>query len=484
MSPLRAPPWTAPLGAPVPADRTTSIVGRPGAALRTLGGRARTAVPCRGRGVTAAPEDVVAPRVRTGQTRAVVLGGAVSSVAAYAFQILGARVLGDDAYAPVGILWTVQYLVLTIGLLSSEAYVTRCRGVTDGVWWWVGGLAAAVAAVVALVAPDVLGSGGLAWPLVAAAIVVGFGLFAVVRGQLAAARRYRAYGVMTGGESVLRLLVAAGLLAAGAGAAPLAATLPAGAALVALPWLPSVRRVRAGAVDVAEGPSSPVEGAAAADLDAVDDDPAGPLPFLARTTAANGAAQLLLAAGPLVVAALGGGGALVTVVFVTTTAARAPMVFVHSGVLARILPPMRAMAERGRHGDLGRLLRRGAAPVAGVLALMTLAGAALGPTLVALAFGADLRPSAGFAALTALSVGLAMLGLLLNQVAIAVDGEAHLLLPWSGGVAAAAAVLALPGGLPLDLRVAAASAGGLLVADALVRVRLSAVLRGATPSQR
>jgi O-antigen/teichoic acid export membrane protein len=430
----------------------------------------------------AAPPDDVAAAPATGQTRAVVLGGVASSLAAYAFQIIGARALGDEAYAPVGILWTLQYLVLTIGLLSTEAYVTRRHGVTAGVWGWIVGLAAVVGVGVALAGPDLLraapttggGAAGAAggsgaagagagtdpvlWAVVAGAIVLGFGLFVVVRGQLAAGRRYVAYGVMTGGESVVRLAVAAGLLLAGGGPVALAATLPIGGAVLALPWLRTLRRGR------------------------VPVDSGRPLPFLVRTTAANGVAQVLLAAGPLAVAALGGSAAAVTIVFVTTTAARAPMVFVHSGALARILPPMQRMAEEGRHADLRRMLAHSTAPVVGGLALVAAAGAAVGPPLVALTFGAGLRPSTPFAALSAVSVGLAMLALVMNQVAIAVDAEHALVLPWAAGLLAAAGGLVLAADLPVDLRVAVASAVGLATAVALVRVRLGLLLRGADPS--
>ena len=108
-------------------------------------------------GVAAAPDDVAAAPQRTGQTRTVLLGGVASSLAAYAFQIIGARTLGDAAYAPVGILWTLQYLVLTIGLLSTEAYVTRLRGVTMGVWGWVLGLAVVVGAAMAIAGDGLVG---------------------------------------------------------------------------------------------------------------------------------------------------------------------------------------------------------------------------------------------------------------------------------------------------------------------------------------
>ncbi len=388
---------------------------------------------------------VMVRRTATG-TRVIVLGGVVSSIAAYLFQILGARGLGEDAYAPVGILWTLQYLTLTVALVSVEAHVTSREGVTRGALAWIAGLAVAVGVGVALVPAPALGTGSAAWPWAAAAIVIGFGMFVVVRGQLAAQQAYRGYGLMTGGESVVRLVVAAVLIGVGGGASALAFTLPAGAALVTLPFLGRLRTRRPDRGGLPQ--------------------PAA-LPFLLRTTLANGVAQVLLAAGPLVVALLGGADAVVTMVFVTTTAARAPMVLIHSGTLARILPPMRRMVAEGRSGELTAILRRAALPALLVLLVLAGIGAVLGPPLVALTFGAALRPSALFAGLTTASVGLAMIALVVNQVVIAGDGERRLVLPWVLGLSAALGALAAPVA-PVEVRVATASVVGLAVAVGLV----------------
>lgn len=374
-------------------------------------------------------------------TVAVLAGGALSSLAAYAFQILGARALGDAAYAPVGILWTLQYLVLTIGLLSVEAHVTRRAGVSPGVWRWIGALTVAVTLATALAGGLLFTTHSPAWPLTAAAIVVGFGLFAIVRGEAAARGDFRGYGLLTGGESVVRLLLAALLLGTGAQTVGLALTLPTGVLVVSLAYA-----IRRRPVTVARGAPGSATGV-----------------FFAVTTVANGVAQVLLAAGPLVVAALGADPATTTIVFVTTTAARAPLVFIHSGALAKVLPPMRRMLADGRQAHLRRrVLKASAAGFAGVLAAGA-AGAAVGPPLVAIAFGQDLRPPVLLGALTAVSVALTMVALVLNQVAIALDAQGLLLWPWLVALAAGALGLVLSGPDPVT-QVAVASAGGLAVA--------------------
>lgn len=389
-------------------------------------------------------------------TVAVLAGGAVSSLAAYAFQILGARALGDEAYAPVGILWTLQYLVLTIGLLSVEAHVTRRGGTSPGVWGWIATLTAGVTAAVTLAGGLLFDVTSPAWPVIAGGTVVGFGLLAVVRGEAAARGDFHGYGLLTGGESVLRLLLAALLLGVGTQTIGLAATLPAGALLISLAWA-----ARRRPVTVSRGTESGATGT-----------------FFAVTTVANGVAQILLAAGPLVVAGLGAGPATTTMVFVTTTAARAPLVFIHSGALARVLPPMRRLLGDGGHARLRRTVIQWAVPGAvGVLAAGVL-GALVGPALVAVAFGADLRPPMLLAALTAVSVALTMAALLLNQVAIALDAQRMLLRPWLTALAAGVAGLVLSGPDPVT-QVAVASSLGLVVATCGVLVTV--VLRLGRP---
>lgn len=375
----------------------------------------------------------------------------MSGVAAYVFQILGARVLGEQAYAPVGVLWTLQYLVLTVGLLSTEAYVTAHPTVPRAVWAWVGVLTAALAGAAALFGEPLFGGTSAAWPAGAALVGLGFGLLTVARGRAAAAGRFRLYGGISGGESLLRLVLAAALLMVSQSPEALGMTLGAGAAACGL-WA-MARLRRAALPDGDLGTTGAVT------------------PFLARTTLANGIAQTLLAGGPVLTAVLGAPAATTTTVFVTTTAARAPLVFAYSGLLARILPPLRAdVAGPRRARTLATVGRMGLGGLV-LVPLAAAAGAATGPPLVALAFGSALRPSAGFAALTAVAVVCAFAGLLLNQVLIALDRAQALALPWLAGLAVAAVLVWATGG-DIALQAGWASAGGLLVADALLLVAL------------
>ena len=412
-------------------------------------------------------------RLATQGTRSVLAGSAVGGAAAYGFQILGTRALGEVAYAPIGVLWTIQYLALAVGLYSVEAYVTRQETVAGHrgdvvLAGWVALLASAVG-VGTWFARDALFHGAEgSFPFVAALTVAAFGGFVVVRGALAGRYRFGWYGAATGAESAGRLFVAAVVVLAAPRAELVGATLPVGALLVGAWWLVHGRglaRARPPA-DAANGE----DGSAAT--------------FLGATTVANVCSQVLLAAGPLVVIALGAGPALTSVVFVTTTAARAPLVFAFGGLLARILPPL---VRAARAGQTARLRRLGMRIGIGAAALGVLAGAAggtLGPPLVAAFFGAEFRPGATFAGLTGAGVAVATAALGLNQLLIAMGVERRLVLPWLAALAAGAATLVAVDADPA-VRVGAATVVGQSVAVLGLVVALaraaSADLAGESP---
>jgi O-antigen/teichoic acid export membrane protein len=58
-------------------------------------------------------------------TIVIVAGTVAATVAAYAFQLLGGRALGPESFAPVTILWTVQFLVMQILYQPLEHYGIR-----------------------------------------------------------------------------------------------------------------------------------------------------------------------------------------------------------------------------------------------------------------------------------------------------------------------------------------------------------------------
>jgi O-antigen/teichoic acid export membrane protein len=398
----------------------------------------------------------------------VVAGAAIGGLAAYLFQILGTRTLGADAYAPIGVLWTLQYLLVSIGLAAVEAYVTRTV-VEQGpaaprtrqvqrilVRWLV--VVAAVTGMVGFALRDRLfaGLGDLA--LVAALVVLAYGSFTIVRGRAAGTGRFRAYGLASASESFVRLLAAAVALGVAASTRSLAWVFPLGPALVTAWAALRPGRRRGAVVKAAEGPPPTTS----------------PSRFLASTVTANAAVQVLLAAGPLALVVLAASPQEISVFFTTVTLARAPMTLVLNGGLSRVLPPL----LRSARGHDGAAALRGPTVLTAtvsVVAAATLGALAwlLGPPVVAWLFGAPFRPAPSLAALATVSSVLAVGGLGIGQILIARGREAELPLPWLAGVAAAAALTAVLPGTATERVVVAFTAGLALALAALTWRALS-----------
>ena len=318
-------------------------------------------------------------RLRTHGTTPVLIGSALSGLGAYLFQVLGTRALGEEAYAPIGVLWTIQYLALSIALFPSEAYVTRHAtlhgseglGSAEAGWRagrhllpWMAGLCVLLLAVTAGARVPLFGRDDFLLPVISALTVGCYGMFVVVRGTLAGTGRFGQYGAATGAESIIRLLLAVVVVLVSARTGALAMTLPAGV-IVATAWWGTRARRWVPDTDVAQGAGEPVA------LPTLEGAPTGTGRYLAATLTATACSQTLLAAGPLAVIALGASAAMVSVVFVTTTAARAPLVFAFGGILSRVLPPLTRVA---RAGDVKRLWRLATRTVAAALVLAALGG--------------------------------------------------------------------------------------------------------------
>lgn len=416
-----------------------------------------------------------------GGTSWVVLGSLASGVGAYLFQVVGARALGDEAFAPISVLWTLQYLLLAIALISVEANLTRTvtldrhsslRRPLAVICGWLGVTAAGTGLLTYLWRGALFG-GVAELAGVAALIVVSYGAFVMIRGWLAGRGRFTAYGAMTGLESIVRLGATFAVLAVATTTRALAWVMPLGPLAVVAWWL----RERRGEPEP-DGDERPVG--------PVDDVVAGRTPstskFLASTTLANAVSQVLIAAGPIVLIPLGAPPSEVSVFFVTVTAARAPLAFAVGGIFSRILPPLTRMAEARRHGQLRRLALGVAAATAGLCLVGAAAGWWLGPRLVALFFGAPFTPPAWFAAVAAVTVVGACGALVLNQFLIAMGHEQRLVLPWLGALAVAVALVASLSGAP-TFRVAVGFAAGEVVAVAALLQVVVRCTRATTKGQ-
>lgn len=373
--------------------------------------------------------------LRSDGTFDIVLGSLVAGLAAYAYQFLGGRVLGASGFAPIGALLTAHFLAFVVVLLPIEQFVirritlgARRRVVPARALLLAIGTALLAAAGVWGTADDYFAGDVTFVGFVVATVLLHLG-FTVGRGYLAGFRRFREYGIASGGASVLRLVLAVG-------AAVLMPTIDGFAwahvlgPLVILAFLPlrAPRRVRTGS----RGPL------AAEEVATVDE--RGLLTGLVLSSAAS---QALLLAGPLVAGALGADSVEFSVLYATLLLARAPLTFGYN-LIARVLPPFTEMAAKGERREL-RAWARGMGVASAFLAVLAAgAGAAVGPVVVTVAFGADFAPGRPLAAAAAAGVALAGGGLFIGQVLVARGHPARLAGAWTLAVFAAAASLLLP----------------------------------------
>lgn len=379
-------------------------------------------------------------------TSYMVIGTLLAAVAAYLFQLIVGRALGPTDFAPITVLWTIQFLVFTTVFIPMEQLTIRrlTMSTPHAAPWpaYLGLIGASVVASVLFSALtlDRLLDGEPAYLIIVAALVAAYGGFALGRGFLAGRRRYREYGLSTLAESAVRLGLAIVLVVLSAGALAMGWTLVAGALVVWL-WRPfqGERGREAGA--------SREQGTAGT---------------LAAYIVGNAASQTIVAAGPLVVGGLGARPAEVSVFFETFLLFRAPLTVSYS-LIARVMPPFTAMVERGAFD----LIRRWALRIAAGGVLLAAAGygvgLAIGADVVALMLGDEFRPTPQLAALAAAGVVLATVALFAQQLLIAMRATGRLAAAWLIGLVVAALVV-WPDGASASIRVGRAFLAGESVA--------------------
>jgi O-antigen/teichoic acid export membrane protein len=388
-------------------------------------------------------------------TTFMVAGGLLGAVGAYVFQVYGGRVLGPEAFAPVGVLWTTFFILATVLLVPVEQYVTR--EVASGRKAVPTDLGpAAVMAVIGsvvgggfvLVTLDRLFEGSWQYVAQIVLLMVGFALLFVAKGVLAGRRRFADVGWVLIIETVVRLVAGIVALQLAASAESLGwAMVLGGFAVLGMRWW----RYDVGAIRAPAAPASR---------------------FLGGYVGATSSSQVLLGAAPIAVAALGASPSMVSVVFVTFTLYRAPLTLIFA-LQGRILPFLVGVAGSGDSERLGRFVRRVVLAGVGLALLGGLVGWVVGPEVVSVLFGEEFTPTAAVAALTAAGVMAAAAAQIAGQVLVAEARTARLARAWLGGLLVAVVALLVLGGEP-DLRVALAFAigeGVALVLMALLAIR-------------
>jgi lipopolysaccharide/colanic/teichoic acid biosynthesis glycosyltransferase/O-antigen/teichoic acid export membrane protein len=395
--------------------------------------------------------------LRSDGTAYVVWGSAIAGVAAYAYQLLGGRVLGAERFAPVSVLLTIHFLTFIVVMLPIEQLAVRRLTIDPGrsrlpaAAWWLAGATALGATVVALGGVDRFLNGDYRFVGFTLLTVVVHFVFANARGHLAGWRRFREYGLASGAASLLRLAAAIAVTLVRPSASAFALALIVGP-LIVFVWRPFRRPP-----DVPAAPTG-AEG--------------GPS-LLGGLVLAAAASQALLLAGPLLVGMLGGSAVEVSIAFACFTVGRAPLVFGYN-LLARVLGPFTRMALRGERRELSSWARGMALSGLALAGLATLAGWLAGPWVVRVAFGPEFVVDGTTTALIAAGVVLAGAGLFVGQILVAEARTGRLAMAWSAGLVAAVATLAVLAGMAPITLVATA----FLIGEAAA---LAALVAGAVP---
>jgi len=384
------------------------------------------------------------------------IGGVVAgTLLAYAFQLVGGRLLGPEDFAPISVLWTLMFLTGTVGLTPVEQFVARestaGRRVLTRRSWAIAvvvGVTALVAATFTLLTRDRLFLGNSTFVVQSVVLVVATAPLFLSRGLAVGHRRFGMYGAMLGLEGVGRLAIGViGFVLVG-GPIGLAWGVVLGPAFALL--VPTWRFERH-----ASAPRSHTDAS-----------------FLAPYIGASAASQLLLAGAPLAVAALGASPTAISIVFVTFTLFRAPVTIVYL-LQGRLLNVLVRLDMAGEQAMLLRIRRRLLLGGSVLVASAGTVGWLVGPWVVGALFGAEFRPDPLVAALAATGVSAGAVAQLLGQMLVARGRTASLARRWTVGLLIALVVLTLRPAGP-EVTVALAFALG----------ELAAVLAMAAPSRR
>jgi O-antigen/teichoic acid export membrane protein len=402
----------------------------------------------------AADSDSLKGRRGLSGTSAMLIGTAATIVGSYVFLLVGGRALGEDAFAPVTVMWTLLFLGLTVFLIPIEQLIIRKLALGGGrasavrASWKVIGVVVFGATFLAVgftfAAQSSLLNDDLGFVPVAALLLPLHAFMLIGRGFLAGRGRFVAYGAVVGLDAFGKAAGAVIVAVLGLGPVALVWALALSPVLVLV-----VRPFRADSGgEVGEVLSPPLL--------------RSDRRFMSGFLVATAASQTVLAAGPLVVGALGASSAAISVFFVTTTLFRGPMSASYN-LLARFLPGLTRRAAAGEHETINRFTLNFA--VAGMLGagISAAAAAMAGPPVVALLYGSGFRPTATLAALAAAGVIVGIVGLGITQVLVGRGETDRMAAAWLVAVVAAAITIVVVQSDP-TIRVAAGFFCGEVVA--------------------
>ncbi len=411
-------------------------------------------------------------------TVAVGVGLVVTGVAAYAFLVVAARVLGPAEYGGLSVLSALVFLFgggvfLPLEQEVSRQLVTRRlaglgggpvvrRALLLGL-----GLAGVLVAGVAVLSPWLSHRLFRGEPLLVAGLalgILGYLVANLVEGVFSGNGRFARYGTYLGGEAVFRLAICLGLVVAGVQTAG-----PYGLTLGLCPIVMAVVLVW-GQRDLARP---------------------GPEIAWAEISAALGS---LLVAAVLALALINGPAVLVQLL--ATPAQRAEVgrftaallvarlpFFLFQAIQAALLPKLSGLVAEERYEEFRRGLRRLVAIVAALAAVATVIGFTVGSQVMTLVFGPSYDISDRTLGILAAACGAYVVATAVAQALIALGGLRRVAVGW--GIGCAVMLALVPFGTDPVTRVENAFLAGSLAAIVAMVVELQLMSRsGAVASSQ
>ncbi|MCB2224377.1 MAG: hypothetical protein KQH83_09440 [Actinobacteria bacterium] len=361
------------------------------------------------------------------ESAAMLAGTAVSGLCAYAYIAIGTRAYGDEAMAPIAVLWTfwaVSAALFTFPIQHWAIRTISVDGDTLGVAGTVPRLSAVVLGVAAAMgvaarAADerIFGSTSPWWPLLVFSIALGAGFVGLQRGVLAGKGRYYATAANIAAENLLRVALGiAAIVVWPDDVVAFALVLALGPA-VAVFWPEAVR------LPVRSGTRQPV------------------LRFLGGLAGGILIAQIVLNSGPLILQGIGAPEVEVTALFLALALFRAPYLLA-LGLATRLTAPLTELVVRDDRPALRRIVLATTAGTFAAAGIGWAAGYLAGPWVIRLVFAPQTDPAALVVAFISAGSILALGGLGLVLVLVAEHRTAAVQTTWLLGAVSGAVVLA------------------------------------------
>ncbi len=359
-------------------------------------------------------------------------GSTTSGFLAYVFFALSTRTLGADDAAPVSVLWTYwsfSAAALTFPLQHWIAQSVAAHGgegsVRDAikrVTGWVV-VAAVVVGLLSWLTRDQLFHRDDVWfPLLVVVVTIGSGFIGVVRGALSARLRFTGVAIALVTENAVRCLAATVLILTGVHSSLAFGACLAFGALAGFLWPSALRFSKQQARATTESAMRFITGAAGGQL----------------------IGQAVLTGGPVALALSGGSPAQVTALFAGLALFRAPYT-IAIGLVSALTGRLTRLVVEGQTRAL-RLFRLGTwGATAWTLVGAAAIGEGLGPWLLRLIFGDDVRLDRFASLLIALGSTFALANLVVTVSVMAHGRSGVIARSWVVGAIAGAAVFVLAG---------------------------------------